>query len=98
MTEASEDPPRPTLTPQLCDVLEVLNKASMELHGYEIARLAGYGRGTVYRILERLRELRIVDDEWEPTTGAGAPPRRVYRLREERRGYVQQLLSERKRP
>ena len=86
------------ITPALLDVLEVLVKAPDPIHAYEIGRRAGRvsasDKGNVYRMMRRLVEAEVVAvDE----AMVGDELRRVYMLREERRGYVEKLL-ERKRP
>jgi PadR family transcriptional regulator, regulatory protein PadR len=50
-------------------------------HGFDIIDVSGLGAGTVYPILRRLEEARLVNSTWERATEAraeGRPPRRNY--------------------
>ena len=52
-------------------------------YGFDIAAATGLRRGTVYPILRRLEEARLVDAEWEAPEDfhdEGRPARRYYRL------------------
>ena len=48
-------------------------------YGYDISRDTGLKSGTLYPILMRLAEYKLVETCWE-TTEAGKPPRHMYRL------------------
>jgi len=50
------------------------------LHGYLIARQTGLKSGTLYPILIRLAEQRLIDARWEDEQPAGRPRRHLYRL------------------
>ncbi|NKB87744.1 MAG: PadR family transcriptional regulator [Acidobacteria bacterium] len=52
-------------------------------HGFEIIEAVGVRSGTVYPVLRRLEEERLVRSRWEPVheaRNAGRPPRRYYEL------------------
>jgi PadR family transcriptional regulator PadR len=51
-------------------------------YGYDISRDTGLKSGTLYPILIRLAEHKLVETRWE-TMEAGKPPRHMYRLTRE---------------
>jgi len=82
------------LSPQTLQVLEAFLEAPKDWkYGYDISRNTGLKSGTLYPILMRLAERRLLEASWE-TAEAGKPPRHMYRLtvtglryaREERAG------------
>ena len=50
------------------------------LHGYLIAKQTGLKSGTLYPILIRLAEQRLIEARWEDEQPAGRPRRHLYRL------------------
>jgi len=48
-------------------------------YGYEFSRTTGLKSGTLYPILMRLAERKLLETSWE-TAEAGRPPRHFYRL------------------
>ena len=50
------------------------------LHGYLIAKQTGLASGTLYPILIRLAERRLIEAQWEDQQPAGRPRRHLYRL------------------
>jgi PadR family transcriptional regulator PadR len=48
-------------------------------YGYDLSRATGLKSGTLYPILIRLNEHRLVETRWE-TSEPGKPPRHMYRL------------------
>jgi len=50
------------------------------LHGYLIAKQTGLKSGTLYPILIRLAEQRLIETRWEDEQPAGRPRRHLYRL------------------
>jgi PadR family transcriptional regulator, regulatory protein PadR len=48
-------------------------------YGYDISRNTGVKSGTLYPILMRLADRRLLETSWE-TTEVGKPPRHLYRL------------------
>jgi PadR family transcriptional regulator PadR len=68
------------LSPQTLEVLEAfLQSAKDWKYGYDISRNTGLKSGTLYPILMRLAERRLLETSWE-TVEAGKPPRHLYRL------------------
>ena len=68
------------LSPQTLKVLEAfLQSAKDWKYGYDISRNTGLKSGTLYPILMRLAERRLLETSWE-TVEAGKPPRHLYRL------------------
>lgn len=51
-------------------------------YGYDISRNTGLKSGTLYPILMRLAEHRLLKTSWE-TTAEGRPPRHMYKLTED---------------
>lgn len=51
-------------------------------YGYDLSRDTGLKSGTLYPILIRLAEHKLLETCWE-TTEAGKPPRHMYRLTRE---------------
>src|SRR5215467_10895406 len=48
-------------------------------YGYDISRDTGLKSGTLYPILMRLAERKLLETSWE-TSEPGTPPRHLYRL------------------
>jgi PadR family transcriptional regulator PadR len=69
------------LSPQGRTLLEVLLARRREwLHGYELCEQTALKSGTLYPILMRLNDRRMLECRWEPSPHEGRPPRRLYRL------------------
>jgi DNA-binding PadR family transcriptional regulator len=68
------------LSPQTLQVLDAfLHSPTDWKYGYDISRSTGLKSGTLYPILMRLAERRLLETSWE-TVEAGKPPRHLYRL------------------
>ena len=68
------------LTSQTIEVLDAFLEAPREWrYGYDISRHTGLKSGTLYPILMRLAEYKLLEADWEATE-AGKPPRHIYRL------------------
>ena len=68
------------LTPQTVQVLDAFLEDPEEWrYGYDISRDTGLKSGTLYPILIRLAESKLLETNWE-TTQTGKPPRHIYRL------------------
>ena len=50
------------------------------LHEYRVAKQTGLASGTLYPILIRLAERRLIEARWEDEQPAGRPRRHLYRL------------------
>ena len=68
------------LSPQTLQVLDAFLEVPKDWqYGYDISRNTGLKSGTLYPILMRLAERRLLETSWE-TPEAGKPPRHLYRL------------------
>jgi DNA-binding PadR family transcriptional regulator len=67
-------------SPQTLQVLAEFLRVPREWkYGYDISRNTGLKSGTLYPILLRLAECRLLETEWD-TSEVGKPPRHMYRL------------------
>lgn len=68
------------LSPQTLQVLDAfLERTKDWKYGYDISRNTGLKSGTLYPILMRLAERKLLETSWE-TAEIGKPPRHLYRL------------------
>ncbi|HEY9127493.1 MAG TPA: helix-turn-helix transcriptional regulator [Acidobacteriaceae bacterium] len=68
------------LTPQTLLVLDAfLVDTEAWRYGYELSQATGLKSGTLYPILMRMEERRLLETAWE-TNEPGRPPRHIYRL------------------
>jgi PadR family transcriptional regulator, regulatory protein PadR len=71
------------LSPQTLQVLDAFLLVPKDwLYGYDISRNTGLKSGTLYPILMRLAERKLLETSWE-TAEVGKPPRHLYRLTRE---------------
>ena len=49
-------------------------------HGYELLKITGLQSGTLYPLLLRLSDQRLLESQWREADKPGKPPRHVYRL------------------
>jgi len=49
-------------------------------HGYDLMKETGLLSGTLYPLLMRMTDQRLVEAEWREPERPGRPPRHVYRL------------------
>jgi PadR family transcriptional regulator PadR len=61
-------------------------------YGYDISRNTGLKSGTLYPILMRLAEHRMLETNWE-TAEEGKPPRHMYKLTTEGLGYAHEQVA-----
>ena len=61
-------------------------------YGYDISRATGLASGTLYPILMRLAEHRMLETSWEATE-AGRPPRHIYKLTRDGLRYAREQVS-----
>jgi len=67
-------------SPQTVLVLAEFLQGSREWkYGYDISRNTGLKSGTLYPILMRLAERKLLETRWE-TAETGKPPRHMYKL------------------
>jgi PadR family transcriptional regulator, regulatory protein PadR len=72
---------RTTLSAQTLAVLATLAARPSEWrHGYDMARETGLKSGTLYPILVRLADRKMIEACWEAGEPAGRPRRHLYRL------------------
>ena len=72
---------RPGFSAQTLSVLAALAADPAGwMHGYLIAKQTGLASGTLYPILIRLAERRLIEARWEDEQPAGRPRRHLYRL------------------
>ena len=68
------------LSPQTLEVLGAFLEAPKNWrYGYDISRDTGLKSGTLYPILMRLAQRKLLETSWE-TSEPGRPPRHLYRL------------------
>jgi DNA-binding PadR family transcriptional regulator len=68
------------LSPQTLQVLDAFLQAPNDWkYGYDMSRNTGLKSGTLYPILMRLAERKLLETSWE-TAEIGKPPRHLYRL------------------
>lgn len=74
-------PRRPNTSPQTLKVLgALLERPGVWQHGYDLSRRTGLPSGTLYPILLRLADQRLLEARWQEPERPGRPPRHVYRL------------------
>jgi PadR family transcriptional regulator, regulatory protein PadR len=61
-------------------------------YGYDISRNTGLKSGTLYPILMRLAEHRLLETSWE-TAEEGGPPRHLYKLTRDGLRYAREQVS-----
>ena len=66
-------------------------------HGYDIAKETGLKSGTLYPILIRLADRRLIEARWEDEQPAGRPRRHMYRLTTEGRAAARTVLPDARR-
>ncbi len=72
---------RPRFSVQTLSVLAALEgDPAAWLHGYLLAKQTGLASGTLYPILIRLADRRLIEARWEDEQPAGRPRRHLYRL------------------
>jgi PadR family transcriptional regulator, regulatory protein PadR len=76
------------LTPQTLLVLDAFLLAPKQWrYGYDISRHTGLKSGTLYPILMRMADRKLLETSWE-TTELGTPPRHMYRLTADGLGFA----------
>jgi DNA-binding PadR family transcriptional regulator len=81
-------------SPQTALVLaEFLSDEQQWRYGYDISRNTGLKSGTLYPILMRLAEHRMLKTSWE-TAETGRPPRHMYKLTKDGLRTARAMVSE----
>jgi PadR family transcriptional regulator, regulatory protein PadR len=82
------------VSPQTLIVFEAfLDTPAAWRYGYEISRDTGLKSGTLYPILMRLADRKLLETDWE-TSEPGKPPRHLYRLTAEGLGFARKCRRE----
>jgi|SRR5580700_2564800 PadR family transcriptional regulator PadR len=86
---------RPEFSPQTLSVLTSLCEQPSEWqHGYALARQTGLKSGTLYPILIRLADRRLVEACWQEEPMPGRPRRHMYRLTPDGRAAATAAVAE----
>jgi PadR family transcriptional regulator, regulatory protein PadR len=81
-------------TPQTVQVLRDFLDTPLEWrHGYDLSRCSGLKSGTLYPILIRLTENRLLETRWEASE-SGKPPRHMYRLTAAGKRFARECVEE----
>lgn len=68
------------MSPQTLLVLDAfLEQVEDWKYGYDLSRITGLKSGTLYPILMRMAERKLLETQWEPGE-PGKPPRHLYRF------------------
>jgi PadR family transcriptional regulator, regulatory protein PadR len=74
-------PRTPHTSPQTLSLFTaLLADADRWRYGYDLSKETGLASGTLYPILMRLTEQKLLETAWEPSDEPGRPPRHIYRL------------------
>jgi DNA-binding PadR family transcriptional regulator len=65
-------------------------------YGYDLSKETSLASGTLYPILMRLTDQRLLETAWEPSDEPGRPPRHIYRLTTDGAALAGQRLAARK--
>ncbi len=69
------------LTPQTLLILEaLLDHPTDWKYGYNLSRVTGLKSGTLYPLLMRLADRKLLETSWEEASEPGRPPRHMYRF------------------
>jgi DNA-binding PadR family transcriptional regulator len=71
----------------------LLADATRWRYGYDLSKETGLASGTLYPILMRLTEQKLLETAWEPSDEPGRPPRHIYRLTADGAVLARQRLS-----
>ena len=89
------DPPRPTMN--VLRILRILlEDPTTPRHGLEIGLAAGLRGGSLYPVLSKLEDAKLVTSTWEDVdpSEVGRPRRRLYRLNPNGVAFARQALAE----
>ena len=86
----------PRVSAQTLLVLEFFLARSADWqYGYDISKATGLKSGTLYPILMRLAEHKLLEAEWQAPE-PGRPPRHIYRITKTGRLFAQERMESRK--
>jgi PadR family transcriptional regulator PadR len=87
----------PHTSPQTLQLFGVLlDDPQRWRYGYDLSKETSLASGTLYPILMRLTDQRLLETAWEPSDEPGRPPRHIYRLTADGAALAQQRLAARK--
>lgn len=88
--------PRPLrITQPLRLLLDALYaEAQRWRYGYDLSRETELKSGTLYPLLIRLEELKLLETKWGEAQANGRPPRHLYRLTADGRAFARELAAE----
>ncbi len=89
----------PHTSPQTLQVFEaLLDDPRRWRYGYDLSKQTSLASGTLYPILMRLNDQRLLETTWEPSDEPGRPPRHTYRLTADGIALARQRLAARPTP
>jgi PadR family transcriptional regulator PadR len=89
----------PHTSPQTLRVFEaLLDDPQRWRYGYDLSKQTSLASGTLYPILMRLNDQRLLETTWEPSDEPGRPPRHTYRLTADGVALARQRLAARPAP
>jgi PadR family transcriptional regulator PadR len=62
-------------------------------YGYDLSKETSLASGTLYPILMRFTEQKLLETAWEPSDEPGRPPRHLYRLTADGAALAEQRLA-----
>jgi PadR family transcriptional regulator, regulatory protein PadR len=62
-------------------------------YGYELAQETQLKSGTLYPILMRLCDRKLLESKWQPSSSQGRPPRHMYRLTASGTAFAKEQLA-----
>jgi DNA-binding PadR family transcriptional regulator len=71
----------------------LLDEPARWRYGYDLSRETALASGTLYPILMRLSEQKLLETAWEPSDEPGRPPRHLYRLTADGAALAEQRLA-----
>ena len=87
----------PHTSPQTLQLFQaLLDDPQRWRYGYDLSKETALASGTLYPILMRLTDQRLLETAWEPSDEPGRPPRHIYRLTADGVALARQRLAARK--
>ena len=87
----------PHTSPQTLQLFQaLLDEPARWRYGYDLSKETSLASGTLYPILMRLTDQRLLETAWEPSDEPGRPPRHIYRLTADGVALAEQRLAARK--
>lgn len=62
-------------------------------YGYELAQITELKSGTLYPILMRLSDRKLLESKWQASSSQGRPPRHMYRLTANGTAFAKEQLA-----